>query len=98
MEQRVQLRSVQSGAQRRQRGPADEPERRRGYAPTYGSNSSTRSADSRSGQVLREPNRMWGLTKTDQEWSDLASLQATIDAADAVLAALDGVADVAAML
>jgi hypothetical protein len=39
-----------------------------------------------------------GLTKTDQEWSDLASLQANIDAADAVLAAFDGVADVAAML
>ena len=52
--------------------------------------------------MLREldltPNRMWGLTKTDQEWSDLASLQATIDAAEAVLAALDGVADVATML
>jgi hypothetical protein len=54
--------------------PADERERRSGYQSRCGNSSWMRSTTaSHSARVLRDfgltPNRVWGLAKTDQEWS-----------------------------
>jgi hypothetical protein len=59
----------------RQRGPVGEHGRNSGYLSRYGNSSSTRSMRaSRSGRCSGDlgltSNQVWGLTKTDLEWSE----------------------------
>jgi hypothetical protein len=83
MEQRVQLRSVQSGAQRRREGPRASPaqqrlpvEMRQQLLEAIYSGQPFRTV---LGDLGLTSNHVWGLTRTDQEWSE--KLEAALTAA-----------------